>query len=74
METLNFEEIVKGKAVQSGSVQIVPLVKRSRQTTASDSRVLAFWIIEPIGIQVLTETGRYTLDLEGRKSEELAEL
>ena len=74
METLNFENIVKGKAVQFEGVQIVPLVKWARQTASADSRVVASWIMEPIGIQILNETEPYALDLDGRRSEELAKL
>ena len=74
METLNFENIVKGKAVQFEGVQIVPLVKWSRQTASAESRVFASWIMEPIGIQILNETETYALDLDGRRSEELAKL
>ena len=74
METLNFERIVKGKAVQADGIRIVPLVKRSCLTAGSDSQILAFGVMEPVGIQILTTTEQYVLDLEGRRSAELANL
>ena len=74
METLSIEKLVKGEPVQCEGVRIVPVARWSAQAAAADSKVLGFWIVEPIGIQVLIENERYALDLEGRRSEELAKL
>jgi hypothetical protein len=74
LETLNVGDVVKGTPVRSGCVQIVPLFKRLRLTTASDSGILALCTMEAVGVQVQTPTRRYALDLEGRESEELADL
>ena len=70
METLN--KIVKGEAVQVGDVDIVPLARWSSQTSVSAERAFGFWVITPIGIQIVTDNGKVGLDLDGQRSDELA--
>ena len=74
METLKVDKIVKGTAVHVGHVEIVPLARWIGYSAGHGEHAGAGWIISPIGIQILTESGTVGLDLHGRESEELARL
>ena len=74
METVNIDKIVKGTAVRAGGVEIVPIARWSSQTSVSGERAFGFWVITPIGIQIVSATGTVGLDIDGQRSDELARL
>ena len=68
------EEVRKGPAVRCGRFEIISIEKWTRLLSEDGPVQIAFWTMEPLGIQVLASEGRYALDLEGHRSRELLEL
>lgn len=74
METQRIERVLKGDPVRANSLQIVPVMRLSGHVAASDVRIIGQGSLEPLGIQVISGTERYALDLEGRRTEGFEEL
>jgi hypothetical protein len=72
MGTMEYsEETRKGDPVEAAGVEIIPVVRRSRRVVECDTVGFAFWVLEPIGVEVRTAREDYALDIEGRRSDSL---
>ena len=68
------EEVKKGPAFRCGDFEIIPIERWTRVEFQRGPLSVCHWSKEPLGIQVLGSAGRYALDMEGCRSEELLEL